>query len=366
MIRKLTGIIILGISIGILLLAMDQSFINILKQDRYLNRVYPKPNEKRSLYEKIFLRSDKWDYGDLFGISYLPEYKIKLPPYRHYHRAASEPTTNHVLYITGDSFLADKILDGAFKGYDYVVFYDRRFPFGPITLDSTKQNYLIMEYAEMNIIKNSLPKTPEVRWSAADIKNKLNYSKVPVAGPSAPPDSYLTRIYNILFNKELSRNIETLVFDDKIFTPFKEAKAYLNYHLLGRVPKEVTVSTDKKRLLLTATVDTSKTSDFRELSDGDIDSLDKNLAAAQNYYLSIGFKKVYLAIIPNAVSVYDNQRMRYNHLLERVEKTTTLPVISIYPVFKNQTENLYFLGDVHWNPLGFDIWVKEANKTLKF
>jgi hypothetical protein len=331
-----------------------------------MDHVYPKPNEKRTLYQKVFVHSDRWDYGDLFGICYLPEYKIKLHPFQQYHRVASEPTTNRVLYIIGDSFLADKILDGAFKGYDYVVFLDRRFPFGPIKLDSTKQNYLIMEYAEMNVMNYSLPATPEVTWSAADIKNKVNYNKTAGAGPSVPPDSYLARINNIIFNKDLSRNIETVVFDDKIFTPFKEAKAYLNYYLLGRVAQEVAVSTDKKRLLLNTTVDTSsKTSDFRNLSDGYIDSLDKHLASAQNYYLSIGFKKVYLSIIPNAVSVYDNQRMPYNHLLERVEKSTTLPLISVYPTFKKQTENLYSLSDVHWNPLGFSIWVNEANKVLK-
>jgi hypothetical protein len=170
----------------------------------------------------------------------------------------------------------------------------------------------------------------------------------------------------IIFNKDLSRNLELLLFDDKLFTPIKELKALLNYNLFGRVTKEVAVSTDKKRLLLNITVDTSDIhSAFRYKSIQQIDTITANLKVAKNYYEAIGFKKVFLSIIPNPVSIYDENRMPYNHLLERVEHETNMPIISIYKTYKLDRHNLYFLSDAHWNPLGFDIWVAQVNKTLK-
>jgi hypothetical protein len=99
----------------------------------------------------------------------------------------------------------------------------------------------------------------------------------------------------------------------------KELKANINYKLFNRVDKGVAVSTDKKRLLVNSTVDTASTlSDFRNISHKEIGTLIGNLDAANHYYRSIGFKKVILTIIPNAVSVYDENRMPYNRLLERV------------------------------------------------
>ena len=87
--------------------------------------------------------------------------------------------------------------------------------------------------------------------------------------------------------------------------------------------------------------------------------------AARAYYQSIGFKKVFLSIIPNPVSIYDYKRMPYNHLLERVELNNDFKAISIFKIYKTQNCNLYYLSDAHWNPQGLDIWVKESNKVLK-
>jgi hypothetical protein len=270
-----------------------------------------------------------------------------------------------VLYIIGDSFLADKTLTSAFDGFDNVIFLDRRFPFGPILLDSTKQNILIMEFAERNLNGYDINKTDETRWTKNEIKAK-HYTPTEQKVSTSEPPSVFNRLGKIIFNKDLSRNLELLMFDDRWFTPIKELKASLNYHLFGRVAKEVAVSTDKKRLLLNITVDTGDIhSAFRNKTDQQIDSITTNLIQAKNYYEAIGFKKIFLSIVPNPVSVYDENRMHYNHLLERVEQQADLPIISIYKTFKTDRHNLYFLSDAHWNPLGFDTWIQEVNKTLK-
>lgn len=346
--KKITGILVLVFSTIILLTAMNQSFINRIKQDRYFDHLNT-DHTLRSLYQRIFLRSDRWAYGDLYGLCYLPQYRFRLEPFKKYNSTNRKNLQKRGLYIIGDSFLADKTLTNAFDGFDNVVFLDRRFPFGPIQLDTTQQNFLIMEFAERNLNGYVMNKTDEIK------------ANTPV------PASLLNRLGNILFNKDLSRNLELLLFDDKLFTPIKELKASLNYNLFGRVSKEVAVSTDKKRLLLNITVDTSDIhSAFRYKTAQQIDTITANLKEARSYYEAIGFKKVFLSVIPNPVSIYDENRMPYNHLLERVEQQTNLSVISIYKTFKSDQHNLYFLSDAHWNPLGFDIWVQQVNRTLKF
>ena len=362
--KKVTGILVFALSTIILLAAMNQSFINRIKQDRYFDHLNDDHTPK-SLYQRVFVRSDRWAYGDLYGMCYLPQYRFKLEPFKKYNSSDGRKPQNRVLYIIGDSFLADKTLTNAFDGFDNVIFLDRRFPFGPILVDSTKQNFLIMEFAERNLNGYDINKTDEVRWTENDIKAK-HYKPVEQKVNAPAPSSLMNRLGKIIFNKDLSRNLELLLFDDKLFTPIKELKASLNYNLFGRVAKEVAVSTDKKRLFLNITVDTSDIhSAFSYKTARQIDSITANLKEAQNYYETIGFKKVFLSIVPNPVSIYDENRMAYNHLLQRVEQQTDLPIISIYKTYKSDSHNLYFLSDAHWNPLGFDTWVAQVNKDLK-
>jgi hypothetical protein len=351
--RKITGILITIASLAVLLTAMNQGFINRVKQDRYFDHLTPDSAKPKSLYRKVFMRSDRWDYGDLYGISFIPEYRIKLIPFKTYDNRIDKKPTNKVLYIIGDSFTADKNFNNAFDGFDQVIFLDRRFPLGPIKPDTTKQNYLIMEFSELNIANYRSKKSFEI----------LNDADIP---PAFKPVSLPERLGNIIFNKDLNKNIELLLFDDKLFTPFKGIKAAFNYHILGRLPKEVAVSTDKKRLLLNSTVDTtSNQSVFRSLSNTEVDSVNTSLKADEQHYLSLGFKKVYLSLIPNAASIYDEHRFNYNHLAPRIENKTNVPLISVYNIFKQDKRNLYSQSDAHWNDIGYGIWVTQVNTVLK-
>jgi hypothetical protein len=368
LIRKCILALILALSATLLLAAMDQTFIGGLKFNRYYDHLEVRQQDLNSWYHQLLIRSDKWRYGDLYGLCYLPEYKFKLERFKKYPRISSKPVTNRILYIIGDSFLADKTLTGAFDGFDDVKFLDRRFPFGPIVLDSTKQNYMVMEFSEWGLIGYDINKTNQTMWNKDDLKARANFQLTAAPKPTVYnlPGTLWDRLNNTIFNKNLSRNLETLLFDDKLFTPAKELKADINYKLFNRVDKGVAISTDKKRLLVNATVDTtSSLSDFRNISNKEIGALINNLDAANNYYRSIGFKKVILTIIPNAVSIYDENRMHYNRLLERVEQDNHFMVVDIYKEFKDAPINLYYRSDTHWNPQGLDLWVKTMNKSIK-
>lgn len=352
--RKVFAILTAITGITVLLTAMNQGFINRIKQDRYFDHLNPESARPKSLYHKVFIRSDKWDYGDLYGISFIPEYRLKLLPFKNYINPAGKKQTHKVLYIIGDSFTADKMLDNAFAGFDRVVFFDRRFPFGPVKPDTANQNYLIMEFSELSIANYRSKTSLEI----------LKDTATPTPTPPKPV-SLFERLGNIIFNKDLNKNIELLLFDDKAFTTAKELKASFNYHVLDRLPKEVAVSTDKKRLLLNSTVDTaSDRSVFRSLSNAEVDSVTANLKADEQRYLSMGFEKVYLSVIPNAVSVYDEHRLAYNHLLQHIESKTNIPLISVYNAFKQDKRNLYSRSDAHWNTTGYGIWISKVNEAL--
>jgi len=366
--QKFTCALISVLSATLLLAAMDQTFIGGLKFNRYYDHLDLRQMDRNSWYHRLLIRSDKWRYGDLYGLCYLPEYKFKLEPFKKYPKASGKSVTNRVLYVIGDSFLADKTLNGAFDGFDDVKFLDRRFPFGPIVLDSTKQNYLVMEFGEWGLVGYNIDKTFQTMWSKGYLKVKVNFNTTAARKPTVYnlPNTFWDRLNNTLFNKNLSRNLETLLFDDKLFTPAKELKAELNYKLFDRVDKGVAVSTDKKRLLVNSTVDTTSIlSDFRNISDKEIGTLINNLDAANHYYRSIGFKKVILTIVPNAVSVYDQHRLPYNRLLERVERDNRFTVVDVYKQFKDAPVNLYYRSDTHWNPEGLDLWVKAMNKSME-
>jgi hypothetical protein len=365
--RKLSGIFILIAALVLLGAAMNQSFINKIKSEKYFDHLYPQMATENALYKAAFVHSDRWRYGDLYGLSYLPRYKFELEPFKQYPAKTNKPATNRILYIIGDSFLADKVLNGAFDAFDNVYFLDRRFPFGPVKLDSTKQNYLIMEFAERNLNGYNINKTSETRWTNKEIETGANFGNAPTAAANTPPPhtSLIDRLNTIIFNKDLSRNLELILFDNKMATPFKEAKASLNYNMFGRVANEVAVSTDKKRLFLNFTVDTvSLQSAFRPKSKQSLDSIAHNLDEAGKYYRAIGFKKVLLSVIPNPVSVYDANRMPYNHLLQKVEQSAHLPVISLLEIYKTDRRNLFYKSDAHWNPLGMEIWVNQTNGVL--
>ena len=110
------------------------------------------------------------------------------------------------------------------------------------------------------------------------------------------------------------------------------------------------------------TVDTAYAqSAFKPRQETEIKTLTHNLEKVGSYYKSIGFKDVYLSVIPNPASVYDYKHKPYNHLLQRVEGQIHLKSISLYNTFRAAPQNMYYLSDSHWNALGFERWVRQAN-----
>ena len=367
--KRIIGASLFLICIIILLTAMNQGLMNRIKTDRYFDHLNIKDNKPVSLsqkiYRKIFINSDRWEDGDLYGLCYLPKFKLKLEPFKLYYPDTTKQKTNRVLYIIGDSYLADKVMGGAFPAFDEVHFLDDRFGIEPIKLDTTKKNYLIMEFAERNLNGYTFHPQANQNVQPIGVDDSSTNSNTFISKIITRCSGLFDRAGKIIFNPDLNRNLELLVFDNRFCSPAKNVKADINYYLFKRLPPEVAISTDKKRLLLNITVDTSSyESAFRFQSDSSINLIVNNLKKAKSYYLSIGFKDVFLTIVPNAVSIYDDKRMPYNHLLQRIEASNGLQSISVFNIYKNSPENLFYRSDAHWNPKGFNIWVKQTNQFL--
>ena len=85
---------------------MNQSYMNRVKQEKYFDHL--NSNKETSTLKHWFWKSDRWRYGDLYGLCFLPKYKQELAPFKSYATNAEALSSNKVLYIIGDSFLADK------------------------------------------------------------------------------------------------------------------------------------------------------------------------------------------------------------------------------------------------------------------
>ncbi len=152
-------------------------------------------------------------------------------------------------------------------------------------------------------------------------------------------------------------------------TPLKEFKADTYYALFGRAGKGAYVSDDKKYLLYDLTIDTIyKQSSFKPIEKEELDGIISTLNNIYDLYRSKGFDEVYIAIIPNPVSIlYPNYHgLVYNNLTTLVQSNKALKckVIDANMPFKQTRQQIYCTSDSHWNFNGEKIWLSVVNNAL--
>jgi hypothetical protein len=228
-------------------------------------------------------------------------------------------------------------------------------------LDHTKKNILIIEVAERHILK-LLRDTLEMYYSIRVSKKGIDLLW------KRKPETFYQKVLRYLYNEKINQNLEFNLFDYSFFTPFRELKAELNYRLFNRTDKDVSISTDKQYLFYIATTDTSKiTSSFYKVKEQDIKDVIFCTNRAYYYFKKLGFDEIYLSIVPNPVTITDPGYGVNNGLIDIIQNSRDLkvPLINIFPLFKNSQKELYYRSDSHWNYDGFQIWLDEVNKILK-
>lgn len=315
----------------------------------------------------VMFSYDKFRYGDLFGISFLPGYKFeqaKEPTYVKKEKYNIPPVID--LYMINDSYLGFHLAtDTNFYGIAKIYHKDW---FDSVkietVLDTNKINVLLFEVTEryFRFISDSVTLKGEVQVykDPGQLKKKTQQEEGKKQG-------FWDDIFSFIFNPQTNQNLEFNAFDYHFTTPVRELKAQLNYKLFNRIAKEVVVSDHNQNLYFDVTIDTTqKSSSFNYLPDEEVKSTIAYLNATYKYYKNLGFDEVYFTIVPNTVSILCPRRDKYNGLIPKITHDTNLimPMIDLYEIFMKSPTPVYYRSDTHWNDDGFTIWLNEFHKRL--
>ncbi|WP_375445306.1 hypothetical protein [uncultured Fibrella sp.] len=302
--------------------------------------------------------SDKLRFGDLYGISFIPTFRM---PYQTHSQtldlAGIQPGKPYNLCILGDSYKGAALLQSsAFTHVNELTLGEvEGILTNQLTVpDAQYQSVLVLETAERYVRARLGSTTIDTARPVPVSLNSLSWLQ--------QQSMRLIRA----FCRDSSTDLEYFVFDYGCLRPLKEARAALAFRYFDRVPDGVGISANKQHLYLKETLLGEKTSSFAALDSVEVDSIVANLNRLNRRALQKGYKAVYLSIIPNPVSVIEPTRSAYNHLIERVEQHPALEmgVISLYERFSKNGGYYYHPSDSHWNQAGIDVWVRSMNHII--
>jgi hypothetical protein len=333
-------------------------------------------------------QSDKWQYGDLYGMSYLPYFRKHRETKDTIHPIACRPDHKIDLYTICDSYLwgffpSEKFYCNVDK-LTIVKINDGRGL--KVRLNSSKVNVLLLELSERNVRGTlGMPSSvddlisaqdgPETATSSTEESTPGN-AKKEIASWKFKVRTVLERmkkmrsdVFDFIFNNKINSNIESNFWEISLFTPIKEFKSNINYKLFNKVNNNVKVSKDGKQLFYTPTIDTSDwMSSFKSLSETEKDSLVRRFNRIYIKGKSLGFDKIYISIIPNPVSIIDPHYdgLVYNDIVNRIQndRNIKIPYLDIVPTFKVLKSKAYSPSDTHWSQYGAHIWLNKFNSEL--
>ena len=302
------------------------------------------------------LTKDSYRYGDLYRLSNLPQFKQEQLPCNNTPRFNS-PTDSTALYIIGDSFTEhQRVVKQDFNVGAYTRIHWNEAE--TIQLDTSRRNILVLQTVERHFREHF----------AAEVRNFT-------VGPKQPKvsefsfENWVTEVYQSFEEtlKESEESLASFLFSGDIFLTLKEWKANLNLQWFGRHSDQVALSPDKTQLLFVWDTDSSRiTSSFKHLPDEELKTLIKQVNQTRKHYKSLGFDEVYLSIIPNKTSIVAPNLGPYNHLIERVQRDSTLqvPFIDVWTPYTQRPTTVYSLSDTHWSCTGRAIWLEKVNEVI--
>ena len=311
------------------------------------------------IYKWSRLFPDDYRNGDLYHLSYLPQFREKLPVCNSSQKDSINQNVN--LYVIGDSFTEElRINKNDIKALKYQnVHWNNQVD---VQIDITKKNILILETVERTFRNHFLE----------EVNNfNLNGKEQEELGKSWKrklKDNFDVLIKFIFPEKDsIEQRFEASLFSYDFFLKFRELKAQINHLVFGRIENKVVLSEDKKHIFFSEEASlTDSHSAFNPFSETEKDFLIANINQTRKKYLNAGFDEVYLSIIPNKVSILSPNLGEYNRLIERVQIDSKLevPIIDTYSEFIKNPEKYYLKSDSHWTCDGRDIWLNKVNKIV--
>ncbi|MHA8051089.1 hypothetical protein V7S79_08220 [Aquirufa sp. ROCK-SH2] len=316
------------------------------------------------------LQSDKYTFGDLYGFTYLPQFRIvKDPSYVELPSYLDTIQRTKDLFILCDSYLYSSFEENStyFKGVKNAYFTR----WTEDTLINSNQlkssnSILLIECVERNAIMRL--KLSEVNARIAIAKPELKQSAVAQNTFKFPSLHDLNEaVKQVLYHKTLETNLDFILFSRGVFRKIKELKASLNLNWFQRIDHAASLAHNSSFLYLKETIDPSvSSSSFYPFTNQEIDSFVSDLNEINDYYLKAGFKRVLISIPANPVAILQTEKSSTNQLLNRLKKHPNLKVEIIDPsdsLKVNASQN-YFKSDSHWNKNGAKIWLEFLNRSL--
>lgn len=312
------------------------------------------------VYKWSRLFPDDYRNGDLYHLSYLPQFKEELP-ICHTPKSVN-PFKNVNLFVIGDSFTEEQRVNKKdLNSFKYLnVHWEKH---TEIQLDTTKINILILETVERTFKNHFSSEVNNFSFKENEVQLKIKKTWRKILKEKA------AEFVSFVFPDKdgIEQRFEASLFSYDFFLKFREIKSSINLDFFGRVEKKVVVSKDEKKIFFSEeSLPTDSHSAFYPFSDEEKDKLVTNINSTQKKYLEAGFNKVYLSIIPNKVSILEPNLGNYNHLIERIQNDSNLkvPFIDTYSDFKKNPSRYYLKSDSHWTCEGRDIWLEKVNKIL--
>jgi len=328
-----------------------------------------------------FFSSSKLQYGDLFGICYLKDFKIKKVEHVDKPLNVDLLPRDLSLYMICDSYVFAP-LEGKSDFFSRVKYLyilklkDSLWVIPP--LDEKKKNVLVFEIVLRNLYYDMNLKaiTSKSNFSNLSLtKNSPVYNKT---GNYTPFNIFVffrkligylnQKVSQTFFHKNIDSHLEIVIFDFDFLENLKILKAEINMKIFNRVNETVVLSKDRKFLFLeTTVVDNFKGSSAYPISNNEIDEQVARINELNNFFKSKGFDQVLFSVIPNPYDLVGSNEFGQNNQLERIFASNNLKanVLKIAPKLRVNAKNNFFQSDTHWNSNGLTIWLSEINQYLK-
>jgi hypothetical protein len=326
--------------------------------------------------------SHKFKYGDLFGLCYLEDFKIKKVDYVDKPINVDLLPRDLSLYLICDSygfgpFEGKSDYFSRVKEFHILKLKDPQWEVPPF--DKKKKNVLIFEIVLRNLYNDMNLKNIGSKTDFANISNSIqsspttnilvkNDSSFNLLGQLRKSITWINqKISRAFYHKNLESHLEYILFDFDFLLPFKMWKAELIMKYFNRIDGNAVLSRDKKFLFMENTVIPSfKGSSTYPISDLEIEAQVNEINLLNEFFKSKGFDDVLFSIIPNPYDLVSTNEFGQNNQLKRILASRNLKakMLDITPKLSINAKNNFFQSDTHWNSNGAKIWLLEINQYL--
>lgn len=342
--RKVFALSVLLFFLGVLVLSSSESAMRWLSHVRY--------------QDEGLLGSDKYRFGDLYGLTYLPAFRQEKDSSLIRHQVAKQENRDIDLTILGDSYLYSYVQMDTFNFVraQHVTF--RKWSesnLEPLRIrpNATKK-VLLIETVERNA------------WTILSL-DRLRGNLERVSSDLAWHASLNAYLFEHIYHPQLEQNLDFTLFNLQLFSPIKSLKSSINSKLFHRLPTEVAVSKNGEFLYMRETVDSSqRSSSFYPISNDELHELGDRILAMNQYAKSKGYDEVIFVIIPNPVVFTQTESKLSNQLVPKLKLELGDKVRLVDPTkpLMEGGKNYFFKSDSHWNQQGARAWLAHFNQYL--